>query len=97
MSPLGRYAEGVAAIVSLALVATFLVMVVLGQDESALVDDLKDMVLLALGYVFVKGGVQAGEKRAEAAQAAATESAAQVVAPPPHTHTGEVPSATPDP
>ena len=63
MSPLGRYAEGVAAIVSLSLVATFLVIILLGQAPP---DDLKDMVLLALGYVFVKGGVQAGEKRAEA-------------------------------
>lgn len=66
MSPLGRYAEGVAAIVSLALVSTFLLQIVLGQPVEP---DLKDMVLLALGYVFVKGGVQAGEKRAEANQA----------------------------
>lgn len=84
MSPLGRYAEGVAAIVSLALVATFLVIIILGNEPP---DDLKDMVLLALGYVFVKGGVQAGEKRAEATAATAGDAQATAAGPvKPHTH-----------
>lgn len=58
MSPLGRYAEGVAALVSLSIVGTWLTMMLLGATPP---DKLDDAVLIALGYVFVKGGVQAGE------------------------------------
>jgi hypothetical protein len=64
MSPLGRYSEGVAAIVSLALVTVWLVIMLLGGSP---LDDLKDAVLIALGYIFGAKGAQAAEGVARAA------------------------------
>ena len=82
MSPLGRYAEGVAALVSLSIIAVWLTMMLLGHTPPGKLDD---AVLIALGYVFVKGGVQAGETltRTATAQGAATE-AARVEGKPPN-------------
>ena len=58
MSPLGRYAEGVAAIVALAIIATWLVTMLLGGQPQ---DRLHDAVLLALSYIFVKGAPASAE------------------------------------
>lgn len=49
MSPLGKYAQGVAAVLSLAIVLTWLVIILFGVPP---LDDLTNVVLLALGYVF---------------------------------------------
>lgn len=58
MSPLGRYAEGVAAVVALSVIATWLTMILLGGTPP---DRLHDAVLLAMSYIFVKGAPVSGD------------------------------------
>lgn len=60
MSPLGKYAEGVAAIVSLALVAAWLVILLLGGTPAV---ELTNAAWVALGYIF---GTRVGDAAAKA-------------------------------
>lgn len=70
MSPLGRYAEGVAAIVSLALVSVWLVVLLLGGSPAV---ELTNAAWVALGYIF---GTRVGDAAARAVVATSAAAAA---------------------
>lgn len=75
MSPLGRYAEGVAAIVSLALVTVWLVILLLGGQPAV---ELTNAAWVALGYIF-------GTRVSDAASKAYSSGVRDAAAPPPET------------